>query len=450
VKALNLPCISKLQFIMERLFLRKLEQWRTSLNRKPLIVRGARQVGKTYSIKGFGKINFKGKVYIVDFEKNPDWIVVFEKNLDPVRIIGELEVLLNAKITPGSDLLFFDEIQASPKAIMSLRYFYEELPQLHVIAAGSLLEFAMKDISFPVGRVQIMNLGPMNFYEFLKASGKDQAAEIILSKPGKLADSIHTMMLDSLRQYMFLGGMPECVKIWQDTQSMTKVFDVQKDLVETYRQDFSKYAPYTDKRSLNSVLTTVAKNIGHQIKYSQISDEFTGPTNKKAFDLLLLARIINKVSTTSPASLPLGASASDRKFKALMVDIGLMRALNDLPVNIEFTKNDLLAMYNGALAEQFVGQEFLSGEMERLYYWSRDAKSSSAEVDYLIAQNSNIYPIEVKGGAAGKLRSMHMLLQKYPNICQGYVLSAAPYGKIPEQKLTFLPLYYAFGLTDQQ
>lgn len=433
---------------MERLFSIKLEHWRTSQNRKPLIVRGARQVGKTYSIKEFGKVNFKGKIHIVDFEKHPDWIGVFEKNLDPIRIISEFEILLNTKITPGSDLLFFDEIQASPKAIMSLRYFYEELPKLHVIAAGSLLEFAMKDISFPVGRVQIMKMGPMNFYEFLKAVGKDQAAEIILANPEKLSDSIHTMLLDSLRQYMYLGGMPECVKIWQGTNSMAEVFDVQKDLVETYRQDFSKYAPYTDKRSLNHTLTTIAKNVGHQIKYTQISDEFTGPTNKKAFDLLLLAKVINKVCATSPASLPLGAIASERKFKALMVDVGLMRALNDLPASIEFTKNDLLLMYNGTLAEQFVGQEFLSGEMGKLFYWSRDAKSSSAEVDYLIVQNSKIYPVEVKAGAAGKLRSLHLLLQKYPNIDQGYVLSTAPYGKIPEQKLTFLPLYYAFGLIE--
>jgi predicted AAA+ superfamily ATPase len=431
---------------MERLFLQKLEQWRTSSNRKPLIVKGARQVGKTYSINAFGKENFKGKIHVVDFEKNPDWIRVFEKNLDPIRIISELEILLNTKITPGSDLLFFDEIQASPKAIMSLRYFYEELPQLHVIAAGSLLEFALKDISFPVGRVQIMHMTPMNFYEFLKAMRKDRAADIILQEPKKLPDSIHTMLLDDLRKYMYVGGMPESVKIWRDTQSMVEVFDVQSNLIETYRQDFSKYAPYIDKRSLNQNLTAVARNVGHQIKYAQISDEFTGPTYKKAFDLLLLARVINKVSAASPASLPLGATASDKKFKALMVDIGLMRALNDLPSNIEFSKNDLLAMYNGALAEQFTGQELLSGAMNNLYYWSREAKSSTAEVDYLIVRDSKIYPIEVKSGAAGKLRSLHLLLQKYQHIDQGYVLSTAPYGKIPEQKLTFLPLYYAYGL----
>jgi len=426
--------------------LNKLKKWGSSPNRKPLIVRGARQVGKTYSIKEFGEANFKGKIHIVDFEKHSDWFGVFQKDLDPVRIVSEFEILLNTKITPGSDLLFFDEIQASPKAIMSLRYFYEELPELHVIATGSLLEFAMKDISFPVGRVQIMNMAPMNFYEFLKATGKDKAAYIIRSEPAELPGPIHAMLLESLRQYMFVGGMPESVKVWQDTQSMADVFNVQTDLIETFRQDFSKYAPYVDKRSLNHTLVTVAKNVGHQIKYAQISDEFSGPTNKKAFDLLLLARVIRKIHATSPASLPLGAAASDRKFKALMVDIGLMRSLNDMPANMEYKKNDLLSMYSGALAEQFVGQEMASIGMDNLFYWSRDAKSSSAEVDYLIVRNSKIYPIEVKGGAAGKLRSLHLLLQKYPHIEQGYVLSTVPYGKIPEQKLAFLPLYYAFSL----
>lgn len=433
---------------MERIIQQELENWKISNNRKPLIVRGARQTGKTFSIKEFGKLCFKGKIHIVDFEKYPEWIRVFDKDLDPIRILTELEVLLNARITPGNDLLFFDEIQESPRAIMSLRYFYEELPNLHVIAAGSLLEFSLKDISFPVGRVQILNMTPMNFYEFLKAGNLDRAADIILSKHEELSESIHMMLLDYLRQYMYVGGMPECVQLWWDTKSMAKVFDVQDELVESYRQDFSKYAPFSDKKGLNQTLNAVAKSIGHQIKYTQLSDEFSGPTNKKAFDLLRLARVINKVSATSAASLPFEAHARERTFKALMIDIGLMRALNDLPVNIEFTKNDLLAMYNGAMAEQFTGQELLSGGIKNLYYWSRDAKSSSAEVDYLIVRDSKIYPIEVKSGPAGKLKSLHMLIKKHPHIEQGYVLSTAPFGKIPEQKLTFLPLYYAYGLTE--
>jgi len=432
---------------MKRIFAKKLEVWKTSPNRKPLIVRGARQVGKTYTINEFGNYSFKGKIHLVDFEKHPDWFGIFEKNLDTRRIISELEILLNTKITPGKDLLFFDEIQASPKAIMSLRYFHEDLPEMHVIAAGSLLEFAMKDISFPVGRVQIMNMTPMNFYEFLKATDKDKAAEIICAEPAKLSESLHNMLLESLRQYMYIGGMPECVEVWRNSNSMADVFEIQSNLLETYRQDFSKYAPYTDKKSLNHTLSKVAKNVGQQIKYSKLSDEFTGPTNKKAFELLQLARIINKIRATSPASLPLAATASETRFKALLLDTGLMRTLNDLPSNIEYTKNDLLGMYHGALAEQFTGQEFISSGIENLYYWSREAKSSSAEVDYLIVKNNKIYPVEIKGGATGRLRSMHLLLQKHTHIEQGYVLSTAPFGKIPEQKLTFLPLYYAYGLT---
>jgi len=432
---------------MKRNFTKKLNNWKASPNRKPLIVRGARQVGKTYSIKQFGQQSFAGKIHIVDFEKHPDWLGIFEKDLDTKRILGELEILLNAKITPGKDLLFFDEIQASPKAIMSLRYFYEDQPEMHVIAAGSLLEFALKDISFPVGRVQILNLTPMNFYEFLQATGKDKASEIISNKPEKLSDSIHNMLLENLRQYMYIGGMPECVQVWRNSNSMADVFEIQSNLLETYRQDFSKYAPYTDKRSLNHAINKIAKNVGQQIKYSKLSDEFSGPTNKKAFELLQLARILNKIRATSPASLPFGASVSESRFKSILVDVGLMRALNDIPSNIEFTKNDLLAMYHGALAEQFVGQEFMSSGMDNLYYWSREAKSSSAEVDYLIVKNSKIYPVEIKSGPGGKLRSLHLLFQKHPNIEQGFVLSTAPYGKIPEQKLTFLPLYYAYGLT---
>ena len=431
---------------MERIFAKELEKWKTSLNRKPLIVRGARQVGKTYTVKQFGINSFKSKVHVVDFEKHSDWFGIFEQNLDPKRIVGELEILLNAKITPGNDLLFFDEIQSYPRAIMSLRYFYEEMPEMHVIAAGSLLEFVMKEISFPVGRVQFLNVTPMNFYEFLKATDMGRAAEIICAKPEKLSDTIHNMLLKSLRQFMYVGGMPECVEVWRNSNSMAEVFEIQSNLVETYQQDFSKYAPYTDKRGLNHVLNKVATNVGRQIKYSQLSGEFTGPTNKKAFELLQLAKIVNKIRATSPASLPLGASASEIRFKAILLDMGLMRSLNDLPSNIEFIKNDLLAMYHGALSEQFAGQEFLSAGMEKLFYWSREAKSSSAEVDYLIVKNNKIYPVEIKGGVSGKLKSMHLLLQKYSNIEQGYIFSTAPFGKIPEQKLTFLPLYYAYGL----
>ncbi|MCB0806720.1 MAG: ATP-binding protein [Bacteroidales bacterium] len=427
---------------MERTFINNLIEWQQSENRKPLIVRGARQVGKTYLIKHFGEKHFQN-IHQIDFEKFPNMKSVFDKNLDPKRIISELEILINQRIEPGKDLLFFDEVQNAPKAIMSLRYFYEDMPQIHVIAAGSLLEFTLENISFPVGRVELMDMTPMNFIEFLNATGNNSAAKFIMDGPKEISETLHTKMLELLRQYMFVGGMPECVKIWKSSESLKEVFKIQDNLIDTFRQDFSKYAPYTDKRILNQVLNKVSKNIGGQIKYSQLSDEFTGPSNKKSLELLRQARLIHKIRAASPASLPLCSTASDSRFKGLLLDIGLMRSLNELPVDIEFQKNDLLAMYNGALAEQFVGQELISAGMQNLYYWSREAKSSSAEVDYLITKNSKIYPIEVKGGAAGKLRSMHFILQNNPHIEKGYVLSTASYGEIPEQKLTFIPLYFA-------
>ena len=310
---------------MERLFNLKLKEWQSTPKRKPLIIRGARQVGKSYTVQNFGKTHFNGNIHTVDFEKHPEWIGVFEKNLDPVRIISELELLLNTSINTTTDLLFFDEIQGAPKAIMSLRYFYEEMPELHLIAAGSLLEFTMHKISFPVGRVSILNMTPMNFFEFLKNTRKEKLADLLLDKPVRLSDTIHSSLLDSLRQYMFIGGMPECVDLWRNSNSMTEVFKIQNDLMETYRQDFSKYSPYTDKRSLNHTLSSIARNIGHQVKYSNLSEEFTGPTNKKSLELLVLARVISRISAASVASLPFESTASDKKFKALIVDIGLMK-----------------------------------------------------------------------------------------------------------------------------
>lgn len=432
---------------MKRLFTNQLEKWEKSKNRKPLIVRGARQVGKSYIIAQFGKSNFKGKIHIVDFEKYPAWRDIFEQDLNAVRIISELEILLNSDIIQGEDLLFFDEIQEAPRALMSLRYFYEDLPGLHVIAAGSLLEFALSDISFPVGRVEILNLNPMSFYEFLLANDQQKAAEIILQHPKKLSDTIHNMLIENLRLYMYVGGMPECVDVWCKSKSLKNVFSVQDSLLDTYRQDFSKYAPFTDKRSLNNVLNSVGNSIGHQIKYSRLSDEFTSPTNKKAFDLLVMSRVVRKIKSASPASLPLNATASEKRFKSILLDIGLMRSLNDLPANVEYVKNNLLAMYSGALSEQFVGQEFISSGSANLFYWSREAKSSSAEVDYLIVRNNNIYPVEIKGGAAGKLRSMHQILKDYPKLKHGFVLSMNQYAELPAQKLVFLPLYYAYYLS---
>jgi len=431
---------------MRRTILDQLLAWKNQSRRKPLIVRGARQVGKTWSLIDFGESHFKGTTHVVDLEKRQEWHRIFDGDLDVQRILSELEILLNDRIVPGRDLLFFDEIQSCPRAIMALRYLYEECPELHVVAAGSLLEFAMRDISFPVGRVQFLNMFPMSFVEFLQAIGRDVAAETVLEPPHRVADGIHAMLIGELRRYMFVGGMPECVATFAETGRLRNAFDVQAELVDAYRHDFSKYAPYSDKRCLNSVLSSVARHVGKQIKYSRLAEGFSNPTIKKAFDLLCLSQINPRVSATRPSGLPLGASATERKFKAIMVDIGLMQHLSGLPVDVEFPRTDLLGIHQGAMAEQFVGQELMAAGQPDQYYWARRAKSSSAEVDYLIMLQGMIHPVEVKSGAAGRLRSLHMLLQQYPNCPAGYVFSCSNYAELPKQRLVFLPLYHVYSL----
>lgn len=431
---------------MRRFIDHDLMTWKNSDRRKPLIIRGARQVGKTFSIKRFAETCFDDCA-LVDLEKNPDWHRIFEDNLNVQRICSDLEVLLGKKITPGKSLLFIDEIQSCPQAIMALRYFHEDLPDLHVIAAGSLLEFAMQKISFPVGRIQFLHLRPLSFAEFLGAQGNKNAVEIILSKPRELSPSVHEKLCKELHQYFFIGGMPESVNAFIDSGSMQESFEVQKEICETYRLDFTKYKPGTDPMYLNSVLTGVSQNIGKQIKYARLGQGFSNQVLKKAFNLLRLANIVHKVTTTDPSGLPLGASASDKIFKSLLVDIGLMRYLTGMSMRFEYQKQYLLDIYRGAMAEQFVGQEMMLSQDGNIHYWSRQAKSSTAEVDFLAVKNDKIFPIEVKSGSSGKLKSLHMCLEKYRNCPAGIVFSSRPYAELTDQRLLFIPVYYTFSAT---
>jgi len=431
---------------MKRFIEGELRQWKENKRRKPLILRGARQVGKTYSLKEFGKKSFAA-VAVVDLERNPAWRGVFEGDLSAKRICADLEVLLKQKITPGQTLLFIDEIQACPRAITALRYFYEELPELHVAAAGSLLEFALKDASFPVGRIQFLNLYPLSFAEYLEATGNSEAAAAVLGPPGGLSPAVHVFLCEELKKYFFIGGMPECVRAYAETGSLKEAFEVQSEIIETYRLDFAKYTPQVDKNCLNAVFTSVSQSVGQQIKYSRLGEGYSNPALKKAFELLCLANVARKVPSADPSGLPLGASASSKIFKALMLDIGLMRSLSGMPAEVEYAKAELLAIYRGAMAEQFVGQEMLISQKGGLFYWARQAKSSSAEVDYLAVMNGKIHPVEVKSGASGSLKSLHLLSETYKKSGKALVFSARPYADIPEKNMTFLPLYFAFSAT---
>jgi uncharacterized protein len=442
-------CIFVKKTVMERIIMSHFLEWGKSKNRKPLIVKGARQVGKSHSIVEFGKNFFSEKVLVVNFEKQPDWHNIFEQNLDAKRIVSELEIVLGSPIEPGKTLLFFDEIQDCKNAILSLRYFYEQLPELHIIAAGSLLDFALEEISFPVGRVQLMQMHPMNFYEFLLATKKKMIADLIIKEIHSVSESIDDAIKQELKKYFFVGGMPECVKTFAETQSFLKVSEVQNNLIETFRQDFSKYAGRTDRTCLLSVLKSVAQKTGEQIKYSDLAEGFSNPTIKKSFDLLETAKLFHKVQAVPKIEQPLGANVSSRKFKSFMLDIGLLSRISGLTVPDEYLKHDIASLFRGKLGEQFVGQEFLSAGQNNLYYWARDAKNSNAEIDMILQKGNKMIPVEVKSGSSGKLKSLHMCLQAHPNIEFGAVLSDAAYGINKEHKTQFIPMYFAFSFASE-
>ncbi len=427
---------------LKRLIENKLLDWKNSTRRKPLILRGARQIGKTWSIKEFGDRYYKNTV-TVDFEKERDLHSFFEKSLDPLMITQSIEIIKRTTIEPGRTLLFFDEIQSCPRAITALRYFYEEMKEIHVIAAGSLLEFALSEISFPVGRVQFLNMYPMTFTEYLMATENETALEIVESEPKELPEQIHDALLNELRTYFLVGGMPESIKVFLESSSMTNSFDVHKELISTFQDDFSKYAPYADKHCLNDVFKNVARTIGSQIKYTHLSDSFSSPTIKKAFETLLNAKIIRKIPSVSNIDPPFQLNISLKKFKALLLDIGLWQQLTGMSNYLELVQADLSNIYRGALAEQFVGQELVCANNGEVCYWARDKRGSNAEVDYLVTVDGEPYPIEVKSGKAGSLKSMHMILEKYPSCPAGIVFSGRPFARLKEQKLIFLPLYYA-------
>ena len=350
----------------------------------------------------------------------------------------ELEV---GSITPGKTLLFLDEIQACPRAIMALRYFYEELPELHLVSAGSLLEFAFGDISIPVGRVQYLYMYPMTFYEYLLAINRETMAKFLLRSPETIPEKIQKRLLIELKNYFFVGGMPECVKTYASTGSLTKTFAVQSEILDSYRDDFSKYKPSMNTECLDKVFLNIGTSVGEQLKYSKLDRGNSSQMNKKAVDLLSKARIITKIPSCDPSGLPLGATANHKKFKGAMLDIGLMQQLCQIPTNIEIKEDNLLAIYRGKLAEQFIAQEIIAKTNSKIFYWAREERGSSAEIDYLVVKDNQIYPVEVKSGASGSLKSLHMILEKYKNCPKGLVLYSGVYKELEEQKLLFMPLY---------
>jgi predicted AAA+ superfamily ATPase len=422
-------------------------QWKRDANRRPLLVRGARQVGKSYLVDEFGRHEFFSLITL-NFEKNPEYIDIFS-SLEPTDILEKIALFSGKRIEPGKTLLFLDEVQDCPAAIMALRYFYEEMPTLHVIAAGSLVEFTLESENFrmPVGRIQYIYLFPMSFGEFIEASGEKELRKYIWDH-GKLAmlpESLHTKLNEYVRKYFILGGMPAVVQEYCETGDMISCQRIQRAIVDTYQDDFGKYAKKLKHRYLNKIYNAVPKMVGRKFVYAHVDNSIKSRELKSALELLEMAGVVKKIKRTSGAGLPLEAGVKDAYFKVIFLDVGLLHAVNGIYSDTVQAK-DFIALFKGAVAEQFVGQEILAYQnpytKPLLYYWAREAKNSNAELDYLIQKEGEVLPIEVKSGSTGRLKSMHMYMEKY-QVRGGIKISQAPYD--PENHIISLPLYSLEG-----
>ena len=403
--------------IMDRSLEQELLAWKNSEPHYPLILRGARQVGKTYLIEKFGKSAFSSFAS-VNFEAQPEAIACFE-SLDPEEILMRLQVILDRPIEIGKTLLFLDEIQACPQAIRSMRYFKEKLPKLHLIGAGSLLEFALIQgkFSFPVGRVQFMYLNPLSFHEYLLARGKaeevDQLLHCSIDQPPD-AD-LHREMIKCAKEYFLVGGMPAAVSTFCHNFSLKDVSRIHEILLSTYQADFSKYATVSEQKYLKIVFYGMFQLVAQQFKYSKIDAHIRSRELKQALDHLEWAGLINPIYASSASGLPLSAHMKRNKFKILALDIGLLQHALKIDPEIIFNEN-FMQNNRGPITEQFVGQELLAYAdphmKESLYYWQREKKGSDAEVDYLFTIAGTIVPLEVKAGMSGRLKSLHQFIKE--------------------------------------
>jgi predicted AAA+ superfamily ATPase len=402
---------------MYRSALDYLIKWKMRARRKPLVIRGARQVGKSYLVSMFAEQNFSDFIEI-NFEKNQEVISLFSGT--PEKIIKLLELKYNKIIDIENTLLFLDEIQAAPEVFAKLRYFYEDLPGLHIIAAGSLLEFILEEHTFsmPVGRIEYLHLGPMTFEEFLAANGKTMLVDFIqnYSVSEHLPDSVHSDLVSLFKTYLIIGGMPEAVLTFSETNSFYESEIVKESILGTYVDDFNKYSSRVNHMRILNVFKKLPLMVGEKFKYVNVDRNERAQSIEKALHMLEMAKIAYRVRHSACNGVPLGSQVNEKKFKVLFLDVGLMAGACGMSMIDIDNADDLMMVNSGSLCEQFAGQHLLySDEYYKkpdLFYWVRDAKSSSAEVDYIISSGSRIIPVEVKAGKTGRLKSLHQFIKE--------------------------------------
>ncbi|MBS1988667.1 ATP-binding protein [Candidatus Dependentiae bacterium] len=428
---------------MKRLIDYYLNSWKSDPYRMPLLLRGARQVGKTFSVRKLGE-SFP-KFVEINLEETPEARIIFEKNLDPDRMIAELSVITQKNIIPGSTLLFIDEIQVVPRAITALRYFYEKMPELHVVAAGSLLDFAIEQVGIPVGRVQSLYMFPLSFVEFLAALNHTVLLkEIIHHNPEQeMSTVVHDKALALVGDYLALGGMPQVVARWQASKEPLNCAKVHATILDSYRQDFEKYAKRLQIKYVESVFKHIPVQLGRKFKYTTVEGDYRKRELAPALDLLVAAGVVHKVFHSSGQGIPLGAQADPQDYKVIFLDIALAQTLLDLDISGWFL--DPLAQFvnKGSLVEALVGQEMLAYESphakKNIYYWHRESRGSEAEIDYLIQLNNEIIPLEVKSGSGKTLKSLQLFLESHMSTEYGIRISTNNYSEY--QKIKSLPLY---------
>jgi predicted AAA+ superfamily ATPase len=400
---------------MYRKALDYLIEWKGRESRKPMVIRGARQVGKSYLVRLLAERAFKD-LFEVNLETQPDAASLFAD--DPRRSLSLLEARYGKPIRPGETLLFLDEIQAAPEVFAKLRYLHEQVPELHVVAAGSLLEFVLEDhaISMPVGRIEYLHLGPMTFEEYLLALGRDKLAEFVKSYAlgTDIPDAIHSELLALVRQFLVVGGMPGAVAAFVNSQSWRECDAVKQSILDTYRDDFAKYGRRIDPRRLRKVFDKIPLLVGSKFKYTHVDREERSRDLGPALWALCLARVAHRVRHSACNGMPLGAEADDLNFKVLFLDVGLLCRACGLSMDAVHQPTDVMLVNQGAVCEQFVGQHLLQAgefyEEPELHYWLRQSPGSVAEVDYVISDGPQVIPVEVKAGKTGTLRSLHSFL----------------------------------------
>lgn len=399
---------------MERFAMKQLEEWYNRKNRKPLILKGARQVGKTWLMKEFGRTHFKHTAY-VNFDNNKNMANVFEGDYDIERILMAINIETGVKIHPKETLIIFDEIQENPKAIASLKYFCEEAPEYAVIAAGSLLGVAIhKGVSFPVGKVDTLELNPLSFREFLLAIGEVGLAKLIEEVNISLIESFRVKYIDWLKKYYFIGGMPEVVSTFVTERDFTEVRRIQKRIIEMYEADFSKHTTVNELPRIRMVWNSIPMQLAKENKkffFGKIKEGARAKDFEIAIEWLLDCGLIKKVYNVSKPAMPLKAYTEFSAFKLYLLDVGLLAAMSELDAKSILDGNAVFVEFKGALTEQYVLQQLIAGTEFTPYYYSET--KSEGEIDFLIQKGTNIVPIEVKAEENLKAKSLRVYCEKF-------------------------------------